>query len=123
MSYLGHTSSSSQCHAVPGPHATMWHWWHPALALVAPAPLCLYKASPRTSSGTCLCQPTPGTTGPPQKGACAGGDTAEWGGGHAVPQPPGAHLHLLDELLLIQGTGQVPLVPQDENLQGRTGDT
>lgn len=34
-----------------------------------------------------------------------------------------AHLHLLNELLLIQGTGQVPLVPQDEDLQGRTGDT
>lgn len=42
-----------------------------------------------------------------------------------MSHPPAhrAHLHLLNELLLIQGTGQVPLVPQDEDLQGRTGDT
>lgn len=51
----------------------------------------------------------------------------EWGGARTVSHPPVpralAHLHLLNELLLIQGTGQVPLVPQDEDLQGRTGDT
>lgn len=58
--------------------------WDPALALVVPAPLCLHKASPRTSPATHLCQPTPGTSVPAQTGDGAGGDWAGTGRGHAV---------------------------------------
>lgn len=69
-------ASATLCQAPTTPCGT----WDPALARVVPAPLCLHKAPPQTSSATHLCQPTPGTTVPPQRGNRAGGDTAEQGG-------------------------------------------
>lgn len=130
-------SSTAEHGAGPGPNATVWHTG-PALAQSAAAPnsspspqalRCdLRRLLPRNvpSHPSLPAHPrhrsaTPAGEGVPSEHGGVTmlvGTQQKQGGSHCVTAPPRlpgplAHLHLLNELLLIQGTGQVSLVPQD----------